>query len=469
MKILPLAVCPRRVLLIGAGQVAARKMRVLRQSDCVIDIVAREIRDDFFRDLPVQQLTFRLAWLEMRQERASDGPPRAGTHPFGGQRVEDERGSHQSPDDAYDIVINATGDETLSKQLWENRRRLRYWLNSVDTPQYCDFYFGAQVRDHDLCVSVSSGGASPAYAQKVRDLIAACLPRHRQAFYDDMRHRRAEERQAETGKVFLIGCGPGSVDNLTFKAFKTLKFLDVALIDALVGHEIVDLLPADCLQIDVSKQKGHQHYAQEDINAMMLHYAQEGLQVGRLKSGDPAIFGRLFEEASTLLAHGVELEIINGVSTALAGCLAGGIAPTLRDCAAGALIVSAHLRESRFNDDWIDLLKDFPYTVIVLMAWSFAGKIRETARARGISMTLPAAFVSRIDRADQITILGSLGELEEMAKRCEKPAILVIGNTVAKAEEMPFSGVRRHVNQESEDSEQQFEAAKPPRVLISDP
>ncbi|GHU33263.1 siroheme synthase [Betaproteobacteria bacterium] len=454
LKILPLAVCPKRVLLIGAGPVAAQKMRALQQSDCEIDIVAREIRDDFFLDLPVQQLTFRLAWLEMRQERASDGPPRAGTRPLGGQRVEDERGGCQLPDEAYDIIINATGDEPLSQQLWENRRRLRYWLNSVDTPQYCDFYFGAQVRDHDLCVSVSSGGASPRYAQTVRDLIAACLPKHGQAFYDDLRRRRAggqrnfkPEANNQPGKVFLIGCGPGSADKLTLKALKTLKFLDVALIDALVGREVVELLPADCLQIDVSKQKGHQQYAQEEINAMMLRYAQEGLQVGRLKSGDPAVFGRLFEEATYLLAHNVELEIINGVSAALAACLAGGIAPTLRDCAAGALIVSAHLRGSLFNDGWIDLLKDFPYTVIVLMAWSFAGKIRDAARARGIPMTLPAAFVSRIDRADQITILGSLGELEEMAKRCEKPAILIIGETVARAEEMPFSGVKRHISE----------------------
>ncbi|GHU19125.1 siroheme synthase 1 [Betaproteobacteria bacterium] len=449
MKVLPLALCPRRVLLIGAGRIATQKMRALQQSDCEIDIVAREIKDDFFHNLPVQQLDFTLAWLEARQERASDGPPQAGTRPLGGQRVEDERGGCQLPDDAYDIIINATGDEPLSRQLWENRRRLRYWLNAVDTPQYCDFYFGAQVRDHDLCVSVSSGGASPRYAQTVRDLIAACLPKHEQAFYDDLRRRRAGGQRNQPGKVFLIGCGPGSTDKLTLKALKTLKFLDVALIDALVGREVVELLPADCLQIDVSKQKGHQQYTQEEINAMMLQYAQEGLQVGRLKSGDPAVFGRLFEEAAYLLAHNVELEIINGVSAALAACLAGGIAPTLRDCAAGTLIVSAHLRGTLFNDGWIDLLKDFPYTVIVLMAWSFASKIRDAARARGIPMTLPAAFVSRIDRADQVTILGSLGELEEMAKRCKKPAILIIGETVARAEEMPFSGSRLRIESEN--------------------
>ncbi|MDR2614130.1 MAG: uroporphyrinogen-III C-methyltransferase [Candidatus Accumulibacter sp.] len=416
MNVLPLALTPKRVLVIGAGKSAARKARALLQSDCELDVVAREIRDDFFLDRSVHLFDFAFDWLETRQD---------------GER-------------AYDIVVNATGDAALSLKLWENRRRLRYWLNASDRPDYCDFYFGATVRDRDLSVSVSTSGASPRYAQAVRDLAAAVLPRREAAFYEELRrHRRQPEKEKGTGKVFLIGSGPGRLDNLTVKALKTLKFLDVALIDALVGSEIVDLLPAHCQRIDVGKRKGLAKYTQEEINALMLRHALEGRQVGRLKGGDPAVFGRLFEEASFLLEHGIETELIGGVPSFLSGCLAGGIAPTLRGVSAGVLVVSAHLAETRFNDDWIPLLKTLPYTVIVLMAWSFAGHIRAVALEHGVPMSLPAAFVSRIDSPKQTTLLGTLGDLEEMAKQCGKPAILVIGEAVAGAGKMPHTGIRK--------------------------
>ncbi|MDR2450193.1 MAG: bifunctional precorrin-2 dehydrogenase/sirohydrochlorin ferrochelatase [Candidatus Accumulibacter sp.] len=148
MNVLPLALTPKRVLLIGAGKVAARKARGLLQSDCELEVVAREIRDDFFLGRSVHLSDFAFDWLEARQ----------------------------GDDPAYDIVVNATGDAALSLKLWENRRRLRYWLNAVDRPDCCDFYFGATLRDRDLCILVSTGGASPRHAQTVRDFIAAALP-----------------------------------------------------------------------------------------------------------------------------------------------------------------------------------------------------------------------------------------------------------------------------------------------------
>jgi uroporphyrin-III C-methyltransferase/precorrin-2 dehydrogenase/sirohydrochlorin ferrochelatase len=122
--------------------------------------------------------------------------------------------------------------------------------------------------------------------------------------------------------------------------------------------------------------------------------------------------------------------------------LAGGITPTLRGFSAGALIVSAHLKENKFNDDWIEPLKNFPYTVIVLMAYSFAAKIVQKAKETGVPLDIPAAFISKIDSAEQITVIGTLNKLEEMAQLCSKPAVLVIGKTVAEAVKMPYSGKR---------------------------
>ncbi|MDR3353209.1 MAG: uroporphyrinogen-III C-methyltransferase [Zoogloeaceae bacterium] len=412
LRVLPVALAPRRVLLVGAGAAAAQKAKAVLESDCELTVIARAPCDPFFAG----ELPFPLLCREFR--------------------LEDVAGR--------DIVINATGDAALSHMLWASRKAQGYWLNCVDQPECCDFYFSATTRDHDLCVSVSTGGASPRYAQRIRDLVAACLPQRDAAFYEELRQHRHEQaaRADEHGKVYLIGCGPGKREHLTLRALQCLQCLEVALIDALVGEEVVALLPRACRRINVSKRKGHQQFAQEEINAMMLEHVRAGRTVGRLKGGDPLVFGRVFEEAAFLLRHGIVPELVGGISSFLSGCLAGGIPPTLRDASAGALVVSAHLRETRFNDDWIPLLKDFPYTLIVLMAHSFAGKIEARARAHGISPGLPAAFVAQIDHPAQTTVIGTLGQLEEMARHCDKPAILVIGKAVAHALEMPHTGKR---------------------------
>ncbi|MDR1648458.1 MAG: uroporphyrinogen-III C-methyltransferase [Zoogloeaceae bacterium] len=419
MNVLPLALTPKRILLIGAGHAAAQKARAILQSDCALGVIAQAERDPFFAENRARLAEFRLERFDFQYAKG------------------------------WDILVNATGDAALSRTLWEARKTQGYWLNCVDQPEFCDFYFSATVRDHDLCVSVSSGGTSPRYAQRIRDLIAAVLPRKSAAFYRALTAARTQKKAGmaanETnvpGKVFLIGCGPGSRDNLTLRALSLLPFLEVALIDALADPEIVALLPPDCRRVDVSKRKGKTAFTQEEINARLLAFARQGLRVGRLKGGDPMLFGRVFEEAAFLLEHGIVPEIVNGVSSFLAGCRAGGIPPTLRAVSTGALVVSAHLKEARFNEDWIPLLNTLPYTVIVLMAWSFAARIRESARRHGVPLTTPAAFVAHIDRPEQTTVLGTLDQLEAMAAQCATPAILIIGEAVAHARQLPHTGRR---------------------------
>ncbi|MDR2081213.1 MAG: uroporphyrinogen-III C-methyltransferase [Campylobacteraceae bacterium] len=407
MNILPIALTPKKILLIGAGKSAALKAKNVYKSDCTLSIVAKEIKDAYFKDKNVIKEAFSFS-------HAKD----------------------------CDIVINASGDENLSKLLWENRKKQGFLLNCVDMPEYCDFYFQAVVKNHDLCISVSTGGAAPKYAQFIRDMIKAVLPKQPKKFYEIMNAQRKQKLSKKIGKVFLIGCGPGSADNLTIKALKAVVSIDIAMIDALTGKEIIKLLPKSCIKIDVSKKKGCHKFSQDEINEMLLEYAKKGFRVGRLKGGDPAVFGRVFEEAAFLTQEGIHVEMINGVSSAFAGCLAGGIAPTLRGFSAGALIVSAHLRENRFNDDWIELLKNFPYTAIVLMAYSFASKITQKAKDLGVSLDIPAAFISQIDSAKQRAVFGTLGRLEEMAKLCDKPAVLVIGQAVSEAFKMPSSTKR---------------------------
>jgi uroporphyrin-III C-methyltransferase/precorrin-2 dehydrogenase/sirohydrochlorin ferrochelatase len=252
-------------------------------------------------------------------------------------------------------------------------------------------------------------------AQRTRDYIKALLP--------------PLPFNGKRGKVYLIGAGPGSADNLTLKALKLISSLEAVLIDSAVGEDIRALLPNKCLKIDAGKKKGAHSIPQEEMNRILLDYAARGFITGRLKGGDPSIFGRLYEEAAYLLENNIEVEIAGGVSSVTSGLISAGIVPTVRGVSASLTVVSAHLKGALFNDSWLSHVKK-GNTVIVLMAHSFADKIKKSALRYGITPNTAAAFISRIDTPEQSAVFGSIGELDKMAEKCAKPAILVIGDVI---------------------------------------
>ena len=412
MKTLGIALTPKKTLLIGAGKVAAQKARVLDSLDFAYEIVAREVLDDYFASKTFTCKPFEDADAE-----------------------------------GFEVIIDASGNEQVTKRLVALKPKLHFWLNVVDVPELCDFYFSALTRRGELQVAVSSGGSSPTLAQVIRDKIEKILPRDLTSLIERLKNERNKpERDLEklrgmakegVGKVFLIGCGTGYVGNLTLDALNAFELLDVALVDALVSEEIRALIPLTCKVVDVSKKKGFHSKSQDEINALLVEYAKQGLVVGRLKGGDPLLFGRLGEEKQILAQHGIAFEVINGITSALRSCTVSGIVPTIRDISKGVTIVSAHLRETLFNDDWVSILKQPLHTVIVLMAHSFAQKIQDAIMKQGIDANLPAAFVSKIDLPDQITIVGTVGKLDKMSALCATPAVLIIGECVARENILP--------------------------------
>lgn len=412
MSTLGIALTPKKTLLIGAGKVAAQKARVLDSLDFAYEIVATEVLDDYFASKTFTCKAFEDADAE-----------------------------------GFEVIIDATGNEAVTNRLVALKPRLHFWLNVVDVPELCDFYFSALTRRGDIQVAVSSGGSSPTLAQVIRDKIEKILPRDLTSLIERLKNERKKpERDLEklrdiakagVGKVFLISCGTGYVGNLTLDALNAFELLDVALVDALVSEEIRALIPLTCKVVDVSKKKGFHSKSQDEINALLVEYAKQGLVVGRLKGGEALLFGRLGEEKQVLAQHGIAFEVINGVSSAFRSCTISGIVPTIRDISKGVTIVSAHLRETLFNDDWVSILKQPLHTVIVLMAHSFAGKIEDAIKKEGINPNLPAAFVSKIDLPDQITIVGTVGNLAKMAALCATPAVLIIGECVAKENIVP--------------------------------
>lgn len=239
------------------------------------------------------------------------------------------------------------------------------------------------------------------------------------------------------GKLYLIGCGPGDADLLTLKALKTIEKLDIALIDHLLTQEIIDLIPSHTKVVFVGKEKGKHSFPQETINAMITEYAHQGYTVGRLKCGDPYIFGRGTEEAIYASQHAIETEVIPGISSALSGPLSAGIAPTARGVSTGVSVVSAHLSGDRVNLSWIPMLNVHDHTTVVLMGLSRTRQIVKEALDQGVEASLPVAIISNATTAIQSTIITRLSELITAAKNAPKPAILVFGNVVNLASVLP--------------------------------
>lgn len=239
------------------------------------------------------------------------------------------------------------------------------------------------------------------------------------------------------GKLYLIGCGPGDSDLLTLKAFNTIQKLDVALIDHLLTQEIIDCIPPHTQVVFVGKEKGKHSFPQDQINTMITHYAHQGYTVGRLKCGDPYIFGRGTEEALYASTHGIDVEVIAGISSALSAPLSVGIAPTARGVSTGMSIVSAHLSGDRVNLAWIPLLGINDHTTVVLMGLSRTRHIVQEALAQGIDPKLPVAIVSNATTATQSSIITTLSDLTLAAKTAPKPAVLVFGQVVNLSTVLP--------------------------------
>jgi len=239
------------------------------------------------------------------------------------------------------------------------------------------------------------------------------------------------------GKLYLIGCGPGDTDLLTLKALKTIEKIDIALIDHLLTQEIIDLIPPHTKVVFVGKEKGKHSFPQSEINTMITDYAHQGYTVGRLKCGDPYIFGRGTEEAIYASQNGIETEVIPGISSALSGPLSAGIAPTARGVSTGVSIVSAHLSGDRVNLSWIPMLSASDHTTVVLMGLSRTRQIVKEALDQGVDAALPVAIISNATTAHQSSIITTLGELITASKGAPKPAILVFGNVVNLAQVLP--------------------------------
>jgi uroporphyrin-III C-methyltransferase len=233
-----------------------------------------------------------------------------------------------------------------------------------------------------------------------------------------------------SAKVWLVGAGPGDPELLTLKAVKALRQAEIVMIDDLVNPAVLEHCPGARI-VPVGKRGGCRSTPQAFIHRLMLRYARQGKCVVRLKGGDPCIFGRGSEEVDWLQQHGIEVEMVNGITAGLAGATNCGIPLTLRGVARGVTLVTAHTQDdSTLN--W-QALAQGGTTLVVYMGVAKLSDIRESLLAGGMSADMPVAMIENASLPQQRECRSSLATMQQdaLAFQLKSPAILVIGEVAS--------------------------------------
>ena len=240
------------------------------------------------------------------------------------------------------------------------------------------------------------------------------------------------------GKVYLVGAGPGDPELLTLKAHRLLREARLILHDDLVSAEVLALVAPGAEVVNVGKRCGNKRITQAEINAQMIEASRQGTDVVRLKSGDPAIFGRLGEELDALTEAGVAFEIVPGITAGMAASAVLGMSLTDRRTASRLLIASAHHAEaqpqsdaeSASSEDWSGLVRGDTTLMIYMPGHGVAG-LRDELLAAGLTPDTPAIIVSNATTRRQCHTQTVLGEIDR-APQLEAPCVVLIGRALAR-------------------------------------
>lgn len=443
-------------LVVGGGETALRKVRLLRKAGADITLVtANSAADEIAPEL-----------LDM--ERAGE--------------LQIERRAFDAADVlGCAVVISATEQPDRDEEVAAAAREAGRPVNVVDRPDLSDFITPAIVDRDPITIAISSAGTAPVLARRLRAQIEAMLPARLGAlaqFADSFRRavkgniedgrsrlrfwerffdgpvaasviageetaarekmltlvNAASARQKPLGRVAIVGAGPGDPDLLTLKAMRSLQQADVVVYDKLVGPEILDYARRDAERIYVGKTRGHHTRSQDEINAILVEEAQQGKQVVRLKGGDPFIFGRGGEEQDYLAHHGIDVEIVPGI-TAAAGCAAAsGIPLTHREYAQAVTFVTGHAKDGEPDLDWA-ALAGLQQTLVIYMGVSTIARSCARLIEHGLDPRTPAAVIENGTLPEQKTISGSLEDLAALvaANGIKGPGLFIVGDVVSAA------------------------------------
>ncbi len=386
-----LDIAGRHAVVVGGGTVATRRVRALLEAGADVLVVAPAVADEI----------------------TALGPSVA-RRPF---TVDDLDGAW--------LAVACTDDSAVNAAVAVEAERRRVFCVRADDASGGTARTPAVVRRDGLTVAVNAGD-DPGRAVAVRNAIAAGLD------LGELPTRRV--RTAALGVVSLVGGGPGDPELITVRGRRLLADADVVVVDRLAPRALLDTLPAHVEVIDCGKSAHRHNLSQEEINAVLVDRARAGKRVVRLKGGDPFVFGRGGEEWLACVAAGVTVDVVPGLSSALAAPALAGIPLTHRGVAADFTVVSGHLdpgRPAEHGIDWPGLAANAG-TLVLLMAMDRLALIAAELIAHGRCAATPAAVIHRATTDGQRVVRARLDELAQAAARegVGAPAVVVIGEVV---------------------------------------
>jgi uroporphyrin-III C-methyltransferase len=258
----------------------------------------------------------------------------------------------------------------------------------------------------------------------------------------DLRAMRAA--RSASGKVFLVGAGPGDPDLLTLRAARLLAHADVVVYDHLVGDGVLDLIAPPAERLYVGKQRGRHALSQPEINALLVRLARQGREVIRLKGGDPFVFGRGGEELQALAAQGIAFEVVPGITAACGVASYTGIPLTHRDHAQACLFVTGHLKDGSCDLDWPALSRP-RQTVVIYMGLTALPDICAQLIAHGLPPHTPAAVVQQGTTLDQQVVSATLADLDSRVAEAglQSPCLIIVGEVVRLRDELDWFDTQR--------------------------
>ncbi|MBI3478851.1 MAG: uroporphyrinogen-III C-methyltransferase [Nitrosomonadales bacterium] len=438
-------------LVVGGGTVAKRKAGVLLEAGASVRVVAPQIEAGLVEQAGVEAVLARFEQQHL---------------------------------DGVAMVIAATDDQGVNRQVSELARARNIPVNVVDHPELCSFIMPAILDRSPMMVAFSSGGASPVLTRMLRGKLETMIPQNysrlaafaerfrepvkkrvtnpakRRIFWENalegvvaekvltgdegsaekmMQQMLASEDNIQRGEVYLVGAGPGDPDLLTFRALRLMQKADVVVYDNLVSKPVLDMVRRDAEQIYVGKKRADHTLPQEEINELLVRLAKEGKRVLRLKGGDPFIFGRGGEEIETLAGHGILFQVVPGITAASGVSAYAGIPLTHRNHAHSCIFVTGHLKDGTMNLDW-DALARPQQTIVVYMGLHGLATLCSELVAHGLPGDTPAAIVQQGTTQNQRVVTGTLATLNGIAQAAnlQAPTLIIVGGVVTLREKLAW-------------------------------
>ena len=446
----------KKCVIIGGGEVAHRKAKLLLKTEALVHIVAAEFSERV-KDLNSDACT--LVTEEFNQRHLIDAV----------------------------LVIAATDSASVNREVATAANSLNIPVNVVDEPALCSCIMPALIDKSPVVIAISTGGNSPVLTRRLKELIEIILPNNIGALSKlmgswrvkvknkldsfDMRLKFWEEvmesdvpdlvfknktelanktiqdhldnapLSREVGEVYLVGAGPGDSDLLTLRALRLMYQADVVLYDRLVSHQVLDKVRPDAEFISVGKSESQHTVEQHKINEMLVFYANKGNKVLRLKGGDPFIFGRGGEEIEELSKFNIPFQVVPGV-TAASGCGSyAGIPLTHRDHSQSVRFLTGHLKEGKLELEWDNLINK-QETLVFYMGLLSLQTICDELISHGSSPDTPIAAIEQGTMPNQRVVTSTLKKITPIVTRLDlkSPTMLIIGDVVTLRKQLSWYG-----------------------------